>query len=445
MNKNGNENIYNLFCSAGYYPVEQHPNFKKKVKCIDTDGYIVYPSVKNIRENKQPFKFHASNPDTIHNIKHYIMTNNINIQLESDIFVDAKSKLLFKCFCGNHFETSWSNFRYNNKRSCNECTLGKPSHIVPYEVLIGVLTELNLTPLFSKSDYSGISSTVCTIQNECGYKALATYDLVNHKVIPKWFHKSNPYTIYNINVFFKNTTAGEYECVSKQYLGQDADLNIIHKPCGKTFSAKWENINRKPTVLEPNRHGTQCPYCTGLRTQSLHAVVLKQLFQKLKTGITIEDKSCRNPITKCILPTDIVNHNDRIVVEIQSWFHDKLEQQIKDNIKKTYWESRGYKVYTPDIRNYTVLEMAQIFFPNLKTIPKWVEYNFESKLDVDMAQKMLNSGLLVTEVASKMNVSPHRIYDAIYDKRLRYPNNYKNNNLIKQDYIDQQVTVQTAG
>ena len=60
-------------------------------------------------------------------------------------------------------------------------------------------------------------------------------------------------------------------------------------------------------------------------------------------------------------------------------------------------------------------------------------------------QELLDNGLLVTDVALEMGVSPHRIYDAIYSKRLRYPDNYKNKNLIQTKHINQQVTVQTAG
>lgn len=445
MSDKTHEELYQLFCMNGYYPVDKKSNFKNKAKCIDKDGYIVYPSLRNIRENKKPLRFHSSNPDTINNIKHYIETHHINVLLNSDTFIDSKSKLSFQCSCGNTFYTSWGNFYSNKKYVCNECSMGRPSHIVPYHVVIDILNELNLTPLFSENEYSGIASRTSTVQNEYGYKALLTYELVERKKIPEWFHKSNPYTIDNINIYLKNNTNDEYVCVSQEYVGQNDDLVILHKTCGKTFNASWVNLNRKSSEKEPNRHGTRCPYCTGLRDQSLHAVVLKQLFQELKNNTTIEDPSCRNPITNCILPTDIVNHDDKIAIEIQSWFHDNTEQQIKDSIKKNYWESVGYTVYTPDIRDYTVLEMVQIFFPDIDKIPHWVKYDFESKLNVDIAQNLLNSGLLVTEVAKEMGVSPHRIYDAIYNKRLAYPDNYKNRNLIKNKHINQQKTVTTAG
>ena len=438
--------MYELFCDAGYHPIDiQNINFREKVKCVDDEGYVVYPSIRNIAEHKKPLRFHASNPDTIANIKHYICINNINVTLISDTYINAHTNLTFQCACTNFFNVSWSNFSSKNKYKCNECTLGKLTHSIPYDHVISLVEQANLKPLFSQDNYINIGSGSAVVENDCGYRSVLTYDFVEHGKIPKWFHKSNPYTIYNINMFLNNTTDGEYQCVSNYYTGQDGELEILHTLCGETFYTTWSNLNRKPSEIEPNRHGTQCPYCTGLRIQSLHAVVLKQLFQKLKSGTVIEDKSCRNPLTNYILPTDIVNHHDKIVVEIQSWFHDRLEQKVKDKIKKDYWESIGYTVYTPDIRHYTVLEMAQLFFPNLDKIPDWIHYNFESKLNTDIAQELLNNGLLVSEVAKEMGVSPHRIYDSIYNKNLVYPNNYKNKHLIKSKYFIQQATVQTAG
>ena len=441
-----NNSMYDIFCNAGYFPIDfDSIDFNGKVKCVDMDGYIVYPTVKNIRNNKKPLRFHASNPDTINNIKHYIDVNNIDVALISDTYVDSHSHLIFKCSCTKLFSASLSNFSSKNKHRCNECTLGRPSHAIPYESVIGLVKKANLIPLFSESDYTNISNGSATVQNNCGYKSILTYQFIEQNKSPVWFHKSNPYTIYNINVFLSATTGGEYECVSHDYGGQDSDLEILHKKCGNTFYTTWGNLNRTPSSKEPNRHGTRCPYCTGLRTQSLHAVVLKQLFLKLRSGSVVEDQSCRNPMTNCILPTDIVNHNEKIAIEIQSWFHDFDDQKIKDKIKKEYWMNRGYTVYTPDIRDYTVLEMAKIFFPFLDKIPDWVQYDFENKLNVDVAQKLLDNGLLVTEVALEMGVSPHRIYDAIYSKRLQYPADYKNKEFIKHKNIYQQATVQTAG
>lgn len=443
--KHTNDEVKEILLSYGYIQLEQYVGARLPIKCKDLDGYIVYPVLYRLYEGKKPLRFHKSNPNTIENINHYIKSNNINVRLCSDKFIDAKSKLLFECSCGSLYEASWDNFESKDKHCCNACS-SCGNNRVPFNKIIDLLSKNGLMPLFSEEEYIGIKNTNLPVSNSFGYKAPFLSEYCYRKDIePAWFHVSNPYTIDNINLYLFNETNGEYECISEKYVGNKEPLIILHKKCSRTFKTKWINLYRKPSDKEPNRHGTRCPYCTGLRSQSLHAVVLKQLFLQLKDGTVVEDQSCRNPLTNCIMPTDIVNHKEKVVVEIQSWFHDFEDRKIKDKIKKEYWESRGYTVYTPDIRNYTVLGMAKIFFPDLDNIPNWVQYDFENKLNVDVAQNLLNSGLIVTDVALEMGVSPHRIYDAIYSKRLYYPNSYKNKNLIRSNYLNQQVTVQTAG
>ena len=440
-----NDEVREILASYGYIQIMSYTGARNPIKCKDLDGYVVYPVLYRLYDEKRPRRFHISNPDTIENIKHYIKINNINVELCSDKFNRTTEKLLFRCACGNLYETSWSNFMSNDKNCCNDCsTYG--NNYTQFEYIVKSLAEKDLRPLFSEDEYIGIKNTTLPIRNSIGYKAPFASEYCYREFIePAWFHVSNPYTIENINLYLLNETNGEYECISNEYIGNKEPLIILHKKCNKTFEAKWINLYRKPSDKEPNRHGTRCPHCTGLRSQSLHTVVLKQLFLKLRDGTVVEDQSCRNPLTNCIMPTDIVNHKEKIAIEIQSWFHDSEDRKIKDKIKKEYWEKRGYTVYTPDIRHYTVLGMAQIFFPKLDKIPNWVQYDFESKLNVDVAQELLNNGLLVSDVALEMGVASHRIYDAIYNKRLLYPENYKNKNLIKQKHINQQVTVQTAG
>ena len=440
-----NDEVKDILLSYGYTQIGPYNGARVSIKCEDSDGYVVYPVLYRLYEGKRPLKFHRSNPSTIENIKHYIDINGINVKLHSSEFIDAKTKLWFQCACGNLYDTTLSNFMSNAKHRCNDCS-SYGNNYVPYEKIVQLLSNSGLIPLFSVDDYVGIRNTRLPIVNSIGYKApfLSEY-CYRENVEPAWFHTSNPYTIENINLYLFNETDGEYECVSDVYLGNKEPLTILHKKCNRTFESKWINLYRKPSEKEPNRHGTRCPYCTGLRTQSLHAVVLKQLFLELREGTVIEDQSCRNPLTNCIMPTDIVNHQEKIAIEIQSWFHDFEDRKIKDKIKKEYWENCGYKVYTPDIRDYTVLEMAQIFFPDLDRIPNWVQYDFESKLNIDIAQELLNSGLLVSEVALEMGVSAHRIYDNIHNKKLFYPDHYKNKSLVNPKHINQQVTVQTAG
>lgn len=57
-------------------------------------------------------------------IKSYVKENS-ECKLISTEYLGIRKKMLFKCKCGNKFEVSFSNFKYNNKRSCNECNTFK--------------------------------------------------------------------------------------------------------------------------------------------------------------------------------------------------------------------------------------------------------------------------------------------------------------------------------
>jgi len=166
--------------------------------------------------------------------------------------------------------------------------------------------------------------------------------------------------------------------------------------------------------------------CSNRKIESTHASVLKQCFLKLKPiGTFLEDKSCINPNTGYPLPTDIVNHEEKIAIEIQSAYHDVEKKKITDEIKKQYWISCGYKFYDPDIRSYSVLEMIQIFFPNINKIPNWIKYDFSYKLDVSHAQKLLNEGYTIREVGYILNKPYSTIVSAVGDKRLYLLEGYR--------------------
>ena len=94
----------------------------------------------------------------------------------------------------------------------------------------------------------------------------------------------------------------------------------------------------------------------------------------------------------------------------------------------------GYNFYSPDIRDYSILEMCQLFF-DIKSMPDWINYNYSNKLNIKEIQGMLNNGFIVSEIAKQLNVNKHRIYDAVHNKKLFYPKNYKYNNAIKKEYI----------
>ena len=129
--------------------------------------------------------------------------------------------------------------------------------------------------------------------------------------------------------------------------------------------------------------------------------------------------------------TDIVNHRLKIAIEIQGQFHEREAQKERDKIKRDYWINKGYLFYDYKIDKVSVLDYCKLFFPDLKKIPDWVIQEDKNKLNLREIQSLLNSGNKVPEIGKLLDISPHRIYDALYSNRLFYPDNYCKYNYVE--------------
>lgn len=280
--------------------------------------------------------------------------------------------------------------------------------------------------VYVDGEYNNVKSKlVC--KNTKGYYVVGSLDkLLNRQHKFPIVHKSNPYSIYNIKRIINEFTSGEFDCISEEYNGVDKELEFRHNVCGRIFKNKWINVYRSRYLDNPgtNKTGLFCPHCQTKQLESMHALVLKQVWLHEEPDTVVEDGSCRNPETGCQLPTDIVNHRMKIAIEIQSWFHDKDAQKKKDAIKKQFWIDKGYNFYAIDHRDYTVLEMIQIFFPYINNIPEYIDYDYSNKFDAIKAQELLNEYGSVNKVAEIMNCNSYLIYDSIQNGRMHYPNGY---------------------
>lgn len=225
----------------------------------------------------------------------------------------------------------------------------------------------------------------------------------------------NPYSLHNLNVYLLRRFNGQFVCISTKYKGSSSELVFHCNNCKTDFTSTWNRINR----LGETRSGLICPKCGG-RNEQLHALVLKQIFLHEDDSTVVEDPSCRNQLTGKIIPTDIVCHKRKIAIEIQSEYHDTEYAYMKEQMKRNFWENLGYSFYVPDIRNYTIKEMVQLFFPEIKDIPTYVDFNYSNKLNIPLIQDMLSDGYGPHEISLKTGINCHRIYDAIYAGKLSY-------------------------
>ena len=291
-----------------------------------------------------------------------------------------------------------------------------------YDILKNNLEKYGLLLLTKKEDFKTVEQTI--IISDGHYKAaIQAKDYIYNKKekIPKWFSVKNPFIIENINEYLNIRKNGNFKCISKRedIVSSDTILEFECIRCGTIIKKSLTNLRRDNATHK----GISCPNCDDT-LESLHALVLKQIFKHYYPDSIEEEPSCINPNTGRPMPTDIVNHRLKIAIEIQGQWHKYEKQKERDRIKKEYWINRGYTFYDYEIEGVSILEYIQYFFPDIEEIPDWVKMDYNKKLNLVEIQNKLDSGMKVQAIASELLISPHRIYDALHYNKLHYPSEY---------------------
>ena len=420
------EEIKELIADKPYKMIEEtFANIKNGFIAITNDGYYVKINRDNIFGDRMPEVFHPSNSYTIQNIKHYIESNNIGTCLLSLNYENNRQKLQWKCSCGQIFYRSWSYFCKGSTK-CPKCSAtenGLKKRISKSKVIetienMGYHLEENFVD-------TPVTESRLSLRDPEGYLYDATWVDLNAGKTPERYHPSNKYTIQNINHYLELHRNGEYKCVSHEYVSNTSQLEFCHVLCGTIFEATWAQISGKMQKNKKDKYHKKCPSCNKQKTESIHASVLKQIFINVHPDTILEDKTCINPKTNRVLPTDIVNHRLKIAIEIQSSFHDTDKRKVIDAYKKNFWIERGYNFYNPDIRDYSILEIVNIFFPQLDVIPDYVDYNFSNCIDFVRIQEMLDSGHTIHEISDLLEINENTVRGIVRDKKLQLPSDYK--------------------
>lgn len=394
--------------------------------CVDSDGYKVVMSRQFISRKSSPIIFHPSNPYTVENIRHYLLINKIKCELISDSYISNTEPLLWKCSCGSIFKKAWSKIK-EGLTLCPKCAREKVinSRKIPHDEIVKNLKTNGFSLLFPENDI--VVNNRIDVYDLDGYKYRVRYGNIMKNKIPEKFHISNPYTIDNINLYLLLYRNGDYKCISDTYEGNDKVMKFLHISCNNIFDATWIQMQGKVSDNGKDRYYKQCPVCNTNKNESIHASTLKQIFLHEHPDTIIEDKSCINPNTNYVLPTDIVNHRLKIAIEIQSSYHDYEDKKILDKIKKDFWINRGYNFYDPDIRDYSILQMIQLFFKDIKEIPNYIDYHFGDCIDFRKIQELLNDGKSISEISSITGVKHGTINALCLQHKITLPKDYKKN------------------
>lgn len=424
------EDVIKLLKNSPYTMIEDSfSTLSHNFLATTCEGYTVVLNSDNVLKNKKAKPFFKNNPYTIQNIKKYLINHNIKTVLLSENYECNSKKLVWKCSCGTIFERSWNNFQ-NSDYICKKCS-GK-NHGMKNRLSINVAREEIEKRGFYLIEESKIKEIPITLNkipicdNE-GYYYLIWWPDFQKGKNPKRFHPCNPYVIDNINNYLTMYRDTDYTCLSEadEYQNNTSPLVFRHNQCGKTFQASFSEMRGKFCLNKTDKYYKQCPFCNHKKTESNHASILKQIFLHEYSDTIVEEKSCINPNTGYSLPTDIVNHRLKIAIEIQSAYHDTDFRKEVDLFKKNFWLKRGYRFFDPDIREYSILGMVQIFFPDMKELPDYLDYNFSDCTDFIKVQDLLNERHSIKDVAEIMHIKEGTIRGLITSKKIVLPIGYK--------------------
>lgn len=124
------KNVQTIFLNKGFKLMDNsYVNARAKMLAVDNEGYKILISLDNLKRGKIPQKFYQNNPYTIDNIKLWLKQNNCNFKILSNKFISSDSKLIFECFKGHKFETTWNKVESQNA-GCPICNQSKGENAI---------------------------------------------------------------------------------------------------------------------------------------------------------------------------------------------------------------------------------------------------------------------------------------------------------------------------
>jgi len=219
---------------------------------------------------------------TIEEVKHYIeIESNSGCKLISKIYTGTGMNLEIECKCGNSFVKTLRDFKGSNKQ-CGECN-NKINW--DFEKVKKYVEDKGYNLLSERYIKNSQKLTMSDNDGYLYYIGIATFQ----NCIPEKFHKTNPYTIQNIQLWCKLNNKS-FELVSDKYEGNSKHLKwkCLNENCGEIFKASWGNISQNKG----------CSYCGGLKVGLSNCLATKnpelskEWHPTLNGGLTPYDVVC---------------------------------------------------------------------------------------------------------------------------------------------------------
>ena len=359
--------VKNIIKEYGYELLsDKYVNARTKLSIKDIDGYKYQITLSNLMSNKTPQKVSPNNIYSIENIKHYIITNKLDVELISNNYNNSTENLIFKCSCGKIFNVSYSKFINRNKIKCNDCNIkisaNNRKHNLDFVKLKFI--EYGYVPLFD-------SYETCEHKLKCmnadGYIGFLSYVNLTHGYTFAVFKMDNPYIVKNMQnyILINNITSK----LLSETLNSYYDKLLFKCDCGNTYSTTWSSFMDQQIF--------RCPTCS--RKKSSLAIITEDFLKELNVEFECEVKF-EDCIDKSYLFFDykiITSDNNCIVIEVDGQMHFKAgynkelglyNQQRRDKIKDNYCKNNNIKLIRIPYWEYDNDNYKEIIKKGLKNI-----------------------------------------------------------------------------
>ena len=288
-------------------------------------------------------------------VKQFIKDNNIEVELLSE-YVDMYKKMLFRCKCGELFETNWHEFNSKKfpKRQCNKCGRKKNNdkNKITCEQIKKYLENNNYTCKLISTEYIDCDSKL-EFECECGNHFFASWSNIKHMsgLCKKCAMSQVSHEDYMQRIL---KYLDRFELINK-YESSEKEVYFRCKKCNTLIHQKARHTYER---------GIYCPCCDGTRGEQYISDYL--LVKKINFISQYKFEDCRNINP---LPFDFYLPDYNICIEFQGKQHYEpveyfggkeryKEQVIRDNIKKQYCKDN----------NIILLEISYKDFNNIDDI-----------------------------------------------------------------------------
>lgn len=251
----------------------------QQIHYMDKDGYKYNYSWSQFKHriNKTPIqKISQSNIYSIENIKLYLKLNNITSELLSDTFTKVTDwNLEFSCSnCGKEFVCSWNKFKRRRYYFCDECLVSVSGVYKDKKDRNEVIENFKKIGLTVKNinEYVGSCVNIECFDDD-GYKYSMRHANALCGKIPNITHKTNPFSIENLNTFLKNNGSNTI-CVSENYKDEKQQLKFICGGCGEYFYNNSANI-------KSSKH-KMCSKCAFAQGGLISRIPLEKVIQRFE-------------------------------------------------------------------------------------------------------------------------------------------------------------------